>query len=396
MEQRFTTSAARAFFHARQRVPVLGTLKALMEQRLTTSLARAFFHARQWVPVLGTLKAFMGPQRSTTYIELARLLVVSCLVLFCQVDAHAADDAYVDRADVAEYVDMLVSEHGFSEPALYELFAQTQRNDRVLELIARPAERRLEWFEYRKILVDEPRIELGVEFWQDNVQTLKRAQSTYGVAPEYIVAIIGVETRYGRITGSYPVMNALTTLGFDYPPRASFFKSELTQFLLLAREEGRDPVELKGSYAGAMGYGQFIPSSYRHYAVDFDNDGVRDIWSNKVDAIGSVANYFARHGWRGDSAVAVRAEVPDDRLAKEANVALKPGITVADLRAKGLRVGLPDNTKVALFRMVSDDGPEYWLGLDDFYVITRYNRSRMYALAVHQLSQAIKAQWQAR
>jgi membrane-bound lytic murein transglycosylase B len=310
--------------------------------------------------------------------------------------ALADDSPYADRPEIAAYVDQLVAEHGFSETELRTLFAQARRNDRVLELIARPAERRLEWFEYRKILVDTPRIELGVEFWDANEETLAKAHSQYGVAPEYIVAIIGVETRYGKVTGSYPVLDALTTLGFDYAPRASFFKSELTQFLLLAREEGRDPTELHGSYAGAMGYGQFIPSSYRHYAVDFDQDGVRDIWTNKADAIGSVANYFSEHGWRGDNPVVVRATVEDDSLADQANDSLKPNLTVGALRGKGLSLDLADNTKVALFRMMGDDGPEYWLGLKDFYVITRYNRSSMYALAVHQVSQAIRAQREAR
>jgi membrane-bound lytic murein transglycosylase B len=308
--------------------------------------------------------------------------------------AIAEVDSYAKRPDVDDYVDALVRDHAFSRSELLELFAQTRRNERVLELIARPAERRLEWHEYREILVDEPRIDLGVQFWNDNAETLARAESVYGVAAEYLVAIIGVETRYGKIKGSYPVLDALTTLGFDYPPRASFFKSELTQFLLLARDEGRDPRSLTGSYAGAMGYGQFIPSSYRSYAVDFDGDGLRDIWNNRIDAIGSVANYFSRHGWKGNSDVVVLAAVDDDALAAEANASFKPNVAVEELRGKGVRADLPDEARVAVFRLIGDNGPEYWLGLNDFYVITRYNRSSMYALAVHQLSQAIKARRQ--
>jgi membrane-bound lytic murein transglycosylase B len=219
---------------------------------------------------------------------------------------------------------------------------------------------------------------------------LARAAVEFDVDPRVIVAIIGVETRYGRNTGSYRVVDALTTLAFDYPPRGDFFRRELTEFLLLAREEGKDPRSLKGSYAGAMGYGQFIPSSFRAYAVDFDGDGLRDIWGNTTDAIGSVANYFSRHGWRGGETVvipvtATRA-VPDG----VANASLKLQYNVGELRGLGLEIeDLAPDTPAALFRMEAEEGPEYWLGLHNFYVITRYNRSRLYALAVVQLGDAI-------
>ena len=219
------------------------------------------------------------------------------------------------------------------------------------------------------------------------------------MAPEYIVAIIGVETRYGRISGGYRVLDALTTLAFDYPPRASFFRGELTQYLLLAREEGRDPLWFMGSYAGAMGYGQFIPSSYRAYAVDFDGDGLRDIWTNESDAIGSVANYFSRHGWARDKPVVVRVTVTDDAADAVANESLILKRTVAELVALGVsippaeedsaEVGLSADEKAGLYRMALEEGTEYWLGLHNFHVITRYNHSRLYALAVHQLSQEI-------
>jgi membrane-bound lytic murein transglycosylase B len=184
----------------------------------------------------------------------------------------------------------------------------------------------------------------------------------------------------------------LSTLAFDYPPRAAFFRKELTEFLLLAREEGRDPLELTGSYAGAMGYGQFIPSSYRSYAVDFDGDGLRDIWHSPQDAVGSIANYFSRHGWQRDAPVvlpvAVAGEAP---LKNVANSSLTLDQTVAGLQRLGVAVeGLPGETPAALFRMEGAEGVEYWLGLNNFYVITRYNHSRLYALAVYQLSQSIK------
>jgi membrane-bound lytic murein transglycosylase B len=187
------------------------------------------------------------------------------------------------------------------------------------------------------------------------------------------------------------VLDALTTLAFDYPPRSDFFRGELTEFLLLAREEGRNPLELTGSYAGAMGYGQFIPSSYRAYAVDFDGDGLRDIWSNPRDAVGSIANYFVRHGWRPGGAVVLRVEVDGAAADRVANESLDLTHTVAELGRLGVAVdGLPADEPAALFRMEGADGAEYWLGLRNFHVITRYNRSRLYALAVHQLGQAIK------
>jgi membrane-bound lytic murein transglycosylase B len=279
---------------------------------------------------------------------------------------------------------------------LEEIFRQAEKKDRIIELISRPAERRLQWHEYRKILVDQPRVKLGLKFWQENAETLARAELVYGVDAAIIVAIIGVETRYGRIMGSYRVVDALATLGFDYPPRAKFFLSELTQFLLLAREEGKSPLSLKGSYAGAMGYGQFISSSYRNFAVDFDDDGIRDIWSNEVDAIGSVANYFARHGWQGDSVVTQKVSVkaPSPELLELANSSLKPNMTLHQWQELGVEmpVSISEDLQAnaMLMRMGQLGGSDFWLGFNDFYVITRYNHSRLYAMAVYQLSETIR------
>ena len=239
-----------------------------------------------------------------------------------------------------------------------------------------------------------PRIAAGVEFWEENEAALNRAGSKFGIPIEIIVAVIGVETNYGRNKGSFRVMDALSTLAFDYPPRARFFRSELRELLLLAREENKDPLELIGSYAGAMGYGQFIPSSFRAYAIDFDGDGARDIWSNQTDAIGSVANYFFRHGWDGEGPIAVPVTVTDERADQFANQGLKPKRSIAELRKAGVEhVSLPDQTLGALFRLEGNGGWEYWLGLHDFYVITRYNHSHMYALAVVQLSAAVRSRW---
>jgi membrane-bound lytic murein transglycosylase B len=304
---------------------------------------------------------------------------------------------YVQRDDVRAYMAEIAALHGFSQAELASVLGGARRQQRILDAISRPAERVLKWHEYRQIFVKEPRISQGVEFWEQNAETLERARLRYGVAPEYIVAIIGVETSYGRNTGSWRVIDALATLGFDYPPRADFFRGELTQYLLLTREEGFDPAALKGSYAGAMGYGQFIPSSFRAYAVDFDADGRRDIWNNRIDAIGSVANYFARHGWIAHAPVVVRAELEGARAADLTNASLELDDNVAGLRKRGVRVeGLSDEDAAELLLMDGTDGEEYWVALNNFYVITRYNRSRLYALAVHQLAQEIRAQYEAR
>ncbi len=323
------------------------------------------------------------------------LAVVSALALVLVLGTARAD--YADREDVKAYIAELVREHDFASEDLQKLFAQAEKKQSILDAIAKPAERTLKWHEYRRIFIKEQSYEQGLAFWTEHADALARAEKTYGVPARYIVAIIGVETRWGRITGKYRVLDALATLGFDYPPRSKFFRKELTQALLLAREEGVDPAELMGSYAGAMGYGQFIPSSFREYAVDFDGDGKKDIWNNPTDAIGSVANYFKRHGWQGEGAVAVLASMPADSKASAkldalANDTLKPGHRVGELRKMGLFVAdLPNDAKAALFRMEQPDATEYWLGLKDFYVITRYNHSRLYAMAVYQLGQVLDA-----
>ena len=321
---------------------------------------------------------------------LKRISSVVCAIFFVLAFSLSHAQNFVEREEVRAYLDELSGSYGFSRNNLEKILSDHKPNKRIIDLISRPSEKRLQWHEYRKILVDEARIKLGVEFWNENIVALSEAERLYSVAPEIIVAIIGVETRYGKIMGSYPVVEALSTLAFDYPPRAKFFRKELTEFFILTKEQKLDPSSLTGSYAGAMGYGQFIPSSYRAYAVDFDGDNFKDIWNNKADAIGSVANYFSRHGWQGDGPVIVRGHKTSHNLVVTANESLEPKFLAGDLREKGIRNNLADNTKVALFEMQGERGQEYWLGLSDFYVITRYNRSSMYALAVFQLSQAIK------
>ena len=327
--------------------------------------------------------------------------VVGALVAGVLLYEPAAAD-YGDRDDVRAYVAETAAAHGFDEEALTLLFAEARRKQSILDAISRPAERVKPWHEYRDIFLTPKRIAQGVAFWRENEEVLNRAAVEFEIDPRIIVAVIGVETRYGRNAGGYRVLDALATLSFDYPPRSKFFRKELTEFLLLAREEDKNPTELTGSYAGAMGYGQFIPSSYRAYAVDFDGDGTRDIWNNTSDAIGSVGNYFHRHGWRGGGIVALPVEASSELPEGVANASLKLKYTVGELRAMGVLIphvsedgsedvseDLAEDTPAALFRMEAEDGPQYWLGLRNFYVITRYNRSRLYALAVLQLGDAI-------
>ena len=325
------------------------------------------------------------------YIKSARFILRSVLLSIVTLSIFAD---YENRDSVKGFVNEVAKKDGFDPQQLLNIFEQVEKKQRIIDLISRPAEKAKPWHEYREIFVTAPRIAAGVEFWEENEAALNRAGSKFGIPIEIIVAVIGVETNYGRNKGSFRVMDALSTLAFDYPPRARFFRSELRELLLLAREENKDPLELIGSYAGAMGYGQFIPSSFRAYAIDFDGDGARDIWSNQTDAIGSVANYFFRHGWDGEGPIAVPVTVTDERADQFANQGLKPKRSIAELRKAGVEhVSLPDQTLGALFRLEGRGGWEYWLGLHDFYVVTRYTHSHMYALAVVQLSKAVRSRW---
>lgn len=304
--------------------------------------------------------------------------------------------AYENAAQVDAFIAEMTREHGFAEAPLREMFAGVERKQPILDAISRPAERVKPWKEYRPIFITDARIAQGVEFWNRHAEALARAEREYGVPAQVIVAIIGVETFFGRNTGSWRVLDALATLGFDYPPRADFFRKELREFLLLTREQQVDPLALKGSYAGAMGLPQFMPSSFRAYAVDFDRDGHIDIWNNPVDAIGSVASYFQRHGWVAGDPVVTRARIEGTRFADGLTEGLEPVKSVGDLRQLGWTPldAVDDNYAVTAFRLEGAEGDEFWMGLPNFYVITRYNRSVMYAMAVHQLSAALLTQRQ--
>lgn len=312
-------------------------------------------------------------------------------LLFTGVGVTPAQANYAQHPDAQAMIQRLVAE-GFDEVWLRSTLAQAQRQDSILAAMDRPAERRFNWTEYRALFVEPQRLQQALEFWAEHEHTLARAEAEYGVPAEIIVSIIGVETRYGRIMGRHRVLDALATLGFDYPRRAEFFRGQLEDYLRLVREEGVEPGQLVGSYAGAMGYGQFIPSSFRRYAVDFDGDGKRDIWSNPVDAIGSVANYFREHGWK--TGAAVRAPVLLQKPVDAAlfNTSLLPEKSLMEWSQEGIATSADQELSqaAALLSFDTDDGQLYWFGLHNFYVITRYNHSRMYGMAVYEFSQAIQ------
>lgn len=315
---------------------------------------------------------------------LMRLLIG--LLLSVSVAAQA-DDVH---PGAEAFVEMAVSEHGLDADEVWAVLAEARYQQSIIDAMTRPAEAR-PWYQYRPIFLTETRIDAGAEFWRANRDLLEEVSERFGVPVEIIVSIVGVETNYGVNTGSFRVIDALATLGFYYPRRAAFFSRELAQFLRLAHEENLPVNEVRGSYAGAMGIGQFIPSSYRAYAVDFDGSGSRDLWRSLPDALGSVANYLAEHDWDPDGLTVLPVNgVPDD-LDFEFNPRL--ATSLEELAGQGIdfdRDGLSPDTPATLVELETENGREYWVGLNNFYVITRYNRSPLYAMAVIQLAEAIR------
>lgn len=316
------------------------------------------------------------------------------LSLFVAGTAQAGDKTernYSDNPQAQAFIERMVVEHDADRAELQTLFAGAQYKQSIVDAMNRPAEKVKLWKDYRKIFITEKRLRQGLQFWREQRSWLEKMQADYGVPIEYVVAIIGVETYYGRVTGNYRVVDALATLAFDYPARSPFFTKELEHFLLLAKEQKLDPATLKGSYAGAMGYGQFMPSSYRAYAVDYDADGVADIWANPADAIGSVANYFVRHGWQPGEDVVVRARISADYNSEGINKLVKPTLNLAQLAERGFTPvsEMGAEVKAIPLRLQGQAGVEFWLGLQNFYTITRYNHSFRYAMAVTQLAEQI-------
>ena len=323
----------------------------------------------------------MKKRNTLVYLLLLAFLSLTSLNSLAEIKNTAAVDAFITK---------MAKEHQFDKDELGILLKSVKIKENILKAISSPAES-MPWYKYRKIFMTDTRINNGVKFWQDNETTLTAVEKQYGIPAEIIVAIIGVETLYGTRTGNHRVIDALSTLGFGYPKRSKFFLGELEKFLLLCREEQITPLEPKGSYAGAMGIPQFMPSSYMAYAVDFEGDKRRDIWNNNADAIASVANYFARHRWQTGQAIAFPVTATGENYKKALHKGLKPDTTIKTL--KSLDVHMPENLDnplaVKLFAFENEKGDEYWIGLQNFYVITRYNHSKLYAMAVYQLSQAI-------
>lgn len=306
--------------------------------------------------------------------------------------ATGAQANYAERPEVREFIRELAARHGFEEQALAAVFARVRRADPILEAIKPQPPRARSWEEYRGIFVNERRIAGGLEFWKKHRRTLERAEERYGVPAHYIVAIIGVETLYGRNAGRWRVVEALTTLAFDYPPRSAFFRNELEQYLLLARERKADVFSVRGSYAGAIGIPQFMPSSLRSYAVDFDGDGDVDLVGSPADAIGSVANFLKTHGWVPGERVAHDARVKGDAWRAFADGTVDAKHALGELRAAGVEFdGDAPPVRAALIELETPERPsEYLIGLKNFWVLTRYNRSAFYAAAVHELAQALR------
>ncbi|MGB4468046.1 MAG: lytic murein transglycosylase B [Azovibrio sp.] len=324
------------------------------------------------------------------------LPLVCSLALLLPVSAHAQNEVLGTPPEVQAFVAEMASLHGFDAQELTLRLSQITPSSRVLQLIAppgKPAQR--SWQRYRSRFIEESRIKQGVRFWQENSATLAKARVLYGVPEEVIVAIIGVETIYGRNTGSFNTLEALATLAFLSPNRAGYFRQELEQLLLLARENGVDPACYTGSFAGALGIPQFMPGSLRRYAEDFDGDGRIDLEGSRADAIGSVARFLEQHGWQQGEPVAVPAylsQAPDQAWIE---AGIRPSLDTGMLLATGVRADALPERKVTFVDLVTPgQATEYWLGYENFYVITRYNRSSFYAMSVHQLAKALRQRYQ--
>jgi membrane-bound lytic murein transglycosylase B len=322
-----------------------------------------------------------------------RPLFCIALLLLSFSPSHAVD---LDRPDVEAFIKTMVDQHSYDVGTLRDILEQAQFKQSIIDQISKPAEKTLTWAEYRPIFMTRKRVKAGAAFWHENRRMLECISEDTGVPVEILVGIVGVETYFGRITGGHRVLDALATLTFSYPPRAKFFRGELEQFLLLIREERMAAAEAVGSYAGAMGRPQFMPSSYRAYAVDSTGDGKRDIWNNWTDVAGSVANYFLAHGWKPGEEITTRATLGSTWNGSIPKNKLRPDETVGSLSKMGVMfsTGLPNDSEAQLLTFAGADGTEHWVGFHNFFVITRYNHSAMYAMAVHQLGQEIAAEVQ--
>jgi len=321
-------------------------------------------------------------------------LVITATLLPAQADSTitpVSPGFDLKRPEIQAFVESVAERNELTRAQVKKILGTAQPQPKIVELISKPAERVTPWWEYRDRFLTEERIQQGVEFWQEHRESFERIAAERGVAPEYIIAIIGVETKYGRIMGRYRVLDALATLAFDYPPRAEFFRKELEQFLLLSKEESLKIPDALGSYAGAMGGSQFMPSSYRKFAVDADGDGKRDLWQNWDDVFASTANYFREMGWETGGPVLSEVELDPDPTFVIDTRNFKPNETVQSLGLQGVHVkaNVPGETPALILSAEQKDGPAYRVGFSNFEVITRYNRSVKYAMAVNDLAEAI-------
>ena len=318
------------------------------------------------------------------------------LIIFLSIIISSVSHSHnVERDNIRVFINNMVNKHGFKEEYLIDVLKKAESKESILEAISRPAERTLTWNQYRDIFIKKERINAGVDFWVTHKDILKKVSDKTGVDIEIMLGIIGVETYFGRITGGYRVIDALSTLAFDYPKRSPFFTRELESFLLIVREEEMDPFDATGSYAGAMGSPQFMPSSYRAYAIDSDGDGRRDIWNNWEDVIGSVANYLVVHGWQRGNQIIVPALLAEASKEIEIKNGLKATESIESLLSKGVifKTIMNGDHPAELLKLEQKNYSDYWVAMHNFFVITKYNHSIMYGLAVHQLGQDIAEQF---
>ena len=323
------------------------------------------------------------------FVRMAAIVASLCIVALAGAAENTNRPAEL-RPDVEEFIAEMQRKHGMGRGELRLILRQARVQPSILRAMSAQTTAR-PWHRYRPLYVNPERIAGGVRFWNAHAGLLARAEREYGVPAEIIVATIGVETVYGSFTGTHRVLDALTTLAFDFPRRAEFFRGELEQFLLLARDGALDPLRMRGSYAGAMGVPQFMPSSFQRYAIDFDGDGQRNLWDGMADAIGSVANYYRTFGWQMGEPVVVAAAVESDGYVALAERGIEPAIGMDTFLQAGVRpVEALGERKAAMLVLEGEAGSQYWLGLNNFYVITRYNRSVNYAMSVYELAQEIR------
>ncbi|MDP3269486.1 MAG: lytic murein transglycosylase B [Legionella sp.] len=324
-----------------------------------------------------------------------RIIWLGYAILLLLSFSSSADTAFTQRKDVQAFIKSMVKDHHFSAKELTETMNQVQLQPQIIESMEKPYEKK-NWDVYRDLFLTPQRLKGGLDYWAANKEILEKAQKRYGVPPEIIVAILGVETLYGERQGENRVLDALSTLAFNYPKRAPFFTKELKEYLLLCREHHVSPTFYKGSYAGAMGKPQFMPSSYRYYAVDFGNKGHRDLITDNGDSIASIANYFHKHGWRLNEGIAQNATLKGWHFKKLRTNPKSANYQYSQLEAAGVKpITASQNhpTRAALIELMTAEGKEYWLAYPNFFVITRYNSSPQYALVVYLLSQQLKQQW---